>query len=24
LKKYFEDGGENNGTHVHELRRSRS
>jgi ADP-ribose pyrophosphatase YjhB (NUDIX family) len=24
LKKYFEDGGENNGAHVHELRRSRS
>ena len=24
LKKYFEDAGENNGAHVHELRRSRS
>ena len=24
LKKYFEDRGENNGVHIHELRRSRS
>ena len=24
LKKYFEDAGENNGTHVHELRRAKS
>ena len=24
LKKYFEDKGENNGVHIHELRRSRS
>jgi hypothetical protein len=24
LRKYFEDSGENNGVHIHELRRARS